>query len=86
MVSNWVTQIIQSQPNSGRRSNNNLLNNSSNVIFDNQVPDRDNSFLNNSEYPIPEELLKYETLINSNNFNAFELHKETKNNSMYFML
>lgn len=31
-------------------------------------------------------MMKFDNMINSNNFNAFELHKETKMNSLYFML
>jgi len=31
-------------------------------------------------------MLKFDTMINSNDFNAFELHNETKKNSLYFML
>lgn len=39
-----------------------------------------------TQYPISEELLKYEQNIHSNNFNAFDLQKETKGNALYFML
>mmetsp|Transcript_7727 Transcript_7727/g.7145 ORF Transcript_7727/g.7145 Transcript_7727/m.7145 type:complete len:86 (+) Transcript_7727:73-330(+) len=38
------------------------------------------------QYPINEEMLKYDEQINSNNFDAFNLHSLTKKNSLYFML
>ena len=39
-----------------------------------------------SEYPATKDIMHFESLINSNDFNAFELHSLTKNNSLYFML
>ena len=38
------------------------------------------------EYPVTTEMMKFDSMINSNNFNAYDLHKETKKNSLYFML
>ena len=32
------------------------------------------------------DIVQFEALINSNNFNAFELHTATKKNSLYFMM
>lgn len=39
-----------------------------------------------SDYPVTKEVMMFENSINSNNFNAFELHSVTKKNSLYFML
>lgn len=36
--------------------------------------------------PLKAEMLKFDSMINSNNFDAYELHRETKKNSLYFML
>ncbi|MFS8159653.1 MAG: hypothetical protein ACMG6E_05470 [Candidatus Roizmanbacteria bacterium] len=38
------------------------------------------------EYPVNEDMVKYDEQINSNNFNCFDLHNQTKKNSLYFML
>ena len=38
------------------------------------------------QYPINDEMLRYDEQINSNNFDAFNLHSLTKKNSLYFML
>lgn len=38
------------------------------------------------EYPPLKDIMQFETQINSNNFDAFELHQVTKKNSLYFML
>jgi len=38
------------------------------------------------QYPINEEMLKYDEEINSNNFNGYNLHNSTKKNSLYFMM
>jgi len=37
-------------------------------------------------YDLNKEMLRFEDMINSNNFNCFELHRVSKNNSLYFML
>lgn len=47
------------------------------------IDPRNNSL---SDHPVTKEILKIEQSINSNNFNAFEVHNITKKNSLYFIM
>ena len=38
------------------------------------------------EFPASREIMQFEAQVNSNDFNAFELHSITKSNSLYFMM
>ena len=40
----------------------------------------------NNTNQMAREIVQFENLINSNNFNAMDLHHATKKNSLYFML
>jgi|LauGreDrversion4_2_1035121.scaffolds.fasta_scaffold266947_3 hypothetical protein len=50
------------------------------------VPAPRKSDIYGEKVPGSKEISLFETTINSNIFNAFELHGITKNNSLYFML
>jgi len=39
-----------------------------------------------SDHPVTKEIMQFEHLINTNDFDAFELHSVTQKNSLYFML
>jgi hypothetical protein len=39
-----------------------------------------------SDHPVTKDIMKFEQTINTNDFDAFELHSVTKKNSLYFML
>ena len=72
-LNNWVTSML-----SNYHSGQNLM--SSHFILTDQ---RSHRF---AEFPEKKDIMLYENLINSNDFNAFELHSLTKKNSLYFML
>ena len=83
IINNWVTSILNEE---GRKVNpNRRLSQQSNGSqgggnFRNKIE------LFKMEYPVNDDMVKYDEYINSNNFNCFNLHNSTKKNSLYFML
>eukprot|EP00347_Sterkiella_histriomuscorum_P006963 403350769 len=73
VLNNWVSSILNNY-----NSNQHLL--SSHAMISYRKSDRF------QDYPATKDIMHFESLINSNDFNAFELHSLTKNNSLYFML
>lgn len=73
VLNSWINGIL---------TNYNTLNNmtSSNVLMTDPKSSR------RSEFNLTKEIMQFEIQINSNDFDAFELHSVTKKNSLYFMM
>ncbi|CDW84348.1 3 5-cyclic nucleotide phosphodiesterase family protein [Stylonychia lemnae] len=74
VINSWITVLL----NANFSLNNPLM--SSNALLTDPKSNR------LSDYPVTKDIMQFEQLINSNEFDAFELHSVTKKNSLYFML
>ena len=72
ILNNWVTVLLNQTATTREYTSNTLL--------------MDPLTQTLSDYPVTKEIMMLENAINSNKFNAFELHSVTKKNSLYFML
>eukprot|EP00347_Sterkiella_histriomuscorum_P012408 403368693 len=76
VINSWISQIFNNNAQNSKHQDN--------ISSDGLLVDPRQTFTP-GDYSV-KEIMDYEEQINSNNFNAFDLHRMTKQNSLYFML
>lgn len=84
VLNNWVQTMLSSDNLESERRNN-RFNSSQNLLLPQATPLPPIQMVE-IQKPTDHNVKAFDNMINSNHFNAFELHQETKKNSLYFML
>ena len=84
VINIWVSALLNGSKTHGPYVSNNPNNSTSQLIDQKKRTMGAENMLEGM--PISDDIMRFDAMINSNNFNCFELHNVTKKNSLYFIM